>query len=341
MIRKLNCGLLVLTYNCNNRCKWCYASPAGFTAEEMAIGRARQFIKLMRSLGIRDIGLIGGEPTLYSKLSGLIAFAKKQGLDVTLYSNGKQLSREPFVKKIKAAGTDFVNISIQSIDPKTHDEQSGVKGAFEETISGIENCFSQDLTVNLETVVSHTNFGAYKELVDSFQNANRFIFFREAPPVNNPKAKCLSNWETRKIFRKIFSYAHKKKARVYFFARMPYCWFEQDALDKEIRPKIVSHCHILSGKTLAVDVDGKALPCPQWIAMPSMNLIENNKVISKKQFLGEWNNGKPAAVREALTKYPAKECAECMHWGKECTGGCPLVKFELPPAAIKARSKED
>lgn len=330
MIDKLDCGFLVLNYACNNRCKWCYAAPAEFKPDYMPLENAKRFLKLMQSLGINDIGIIGGEPTLHKQLPEIICFAKKLGFAVTLYSNGRLLSNKEFAQKIKTVGTDFVNISIQSLDKKNHDKQCNAKGAFEETVKGIENCFKQGFAVNLETVLSHTNFEIYKELMEAFPQANSFIFFREAPLVTNLKEKYLSNKETHEVARKIFSFAKQKGIRAHFFARMPACWFEQDELDKEIQEKIVSHCHILNGKNLIIDVNGNTLPCAHWISMPSMSLIQKGKIISKKKFLKEWNFGKPAEIRRQLTKYPDKKCADCEHWGKKCTGGCPLTKFELP-----------
>ena len=331
MIRKLNCGFITLTYACNNRCQFCYAAPRNFDNEEMDLVLARQLLELMKSLGVKDVGLTGGEPSLYPHLTDLVHFAKQFGLDVTVYTNGRLLSDISLVKRLKAAGTDFVNISVQSIDAEEHDSQCRVEGAFQETKQGIENCFKEKLKVNLETVLTHTNFSVYKDLMGAFSKTNRFVFYREIPPITDLKANYLSNEDTRKIVRQIFSYAKGRKADPYFFARMPYCWFEKDKLDKRIQHRIVSHCHILAGNNLIADIDGSVLPCAQWVLLPSMKLAKNGKVVSKKQFLKEWNKGKPAKARETLTKYPAKECVECKDWGTKCTGGCPLTKFELPP----------
>ena len=333
-INRLLCGFLVLTYGCNNRCKWCYAAPAEFRPDFMDLELAKQFLDLMKSLQIKDMGFCGGEPTTHPHLMELIKYAKDKGFCVTLYTNGRKLSDEKFVKQLKSAGLDFCNLSIQSNDEKVHDEVCQVQGAFKETKAGIENCHKYEIALNLEAVFAHTNLKIYKTLIDEFAYAaNKFIFFRETPPVtdNILSLKVLSNADTRRMIRGIFKYAKQKNVSTYFFSRMPFCWFQQDDLDREIAERIVSHCHVINGQNIPIDVDGKILPCPQWINLPSMNLVKNGKVISKEEFLKEWNTGKPQKVREDLTYLPHENCKTCDYFGRKCTGGCPLVEFEIPP----------
>jgi len=135
MISKLISGFLILTYDCNNRCKWCYASPSNFKKDLMDFEKIKKYLKLMKSLGIKPLGLLGGEPTLYPKLFDVIKLAKEFSFKVTLYTNGRKLSDEHFVKKLKELGLDFVNFSLQSGSKyaQEHDKIVNVKGAWIET----------------------------------------------------------------------------------------------------------------------------------------------------------------------------------------------------------------
>ena len=45
-----NFAILVLTYKCNNRCRWCYASPAGFSLREISLGKAKNVLNLLKKL---------------------------------------------------------------------------------------------------------------------------------------------------------------------------------------------------------------------------------------------------------------------------------------------------
>ncbi|MDD5133028.1 MAG: radical SAM protein [Candidatus Nanoarchaeia archaeon] len=340
MIDSLISGFLVLTYDCNNRCKWCYASPSGFKKRLMDFKKIENYLKLMKSLGIKSLGLLGGEPTLYPNLFEVIKLAKRYDFKVTLYTNGRKLSNEDFVKKLKKAGLDFINFSVQSGSnyAEKHNKTVNFNGAWAETKKGIENAYKSGLKINIQTVLTHSDINIYKELIDEFSYANLFIYYRQIPAVtSNCKffdKKVFPNRETKEIYKKIYVYAKDKGVRSYFFSRMPLCWWDdKDLLEKEIHKNIVSHCHIINGSILAIDVNGKILPCPQYINLHSINLIKNNKLISKKEFIKSYNKGLPNEIREKLKYVPDKKCLNCEYFGKRCTGGCPLIKFEIGPYA--------
>ena len=74
-IEKFNLAWLVLTYACNNRCRWCYASSNNsYLAKSKTFREERQdgTLDLLKDIGIRKITLIGGEPSIYPNLDLLI-----------------------------------------------------------------------------------------------------------------------------------------------------------------------------------------------------------------------------------------------------------------------------
>lgn len=342
MIKKLISGFLVLTYACNNRCKFCYAAPSGFKNKSMEFENLKEYLKLLKSLGIKPVGLLGGEPTLYPRLFDVIKLAKKQGFKVTLYTNGRKLSDENFVKKLKKLRLDFINFSIQSGSKyaKKHNKIVKVKGAWADTKKAIENCHKHGLKTNIQTVLTHSKIEVYKEIIEEFSYANLFIYYRQIPPVspncNFFEQKVISNKKTKEIYKKIYTYAKRKNIKTYFFSRMPLCWWnKEDPIEKEIHQNVVSHCHIINGSNLTIDVNGKILPCPQYIGLHTMNLLKNKKQISKKEFLKRFNKNLPAKVREKLKYAPDRRCLDCEYFGKKCTGGCPLIDFEIGPHCPK------
>jgi len=335
MFDKFSCGFLILTYECNNRCRWCYTKASGFSKKQMPLEMAKQSLKLMKQIGIDNVGLLGGEPTLYKNIIELIRFGKNLGLTLTLYSNGRNLADENFVKQLKEANLDYIHVSVQSCDPRMHEKIVGVKGAFAETRKGIENAVKYRLNLNLSAVLSIPDFKLYHKLMDYFSFAKpRWIFFREVPIVgmHNPlkNQDVLSNKESLELMLKIHDYTKKIGIETVFFARMPLCWFK----DTELKPliysqKLFGHCHVYSAGNLIVDVNGKVLPCAQWINLHCMNLFPKRKIISKNRFLSEWKEIQEELV-QSIIRYPDERCRQCELWGEYCTGGCPLLKTELP-----------
>ena len=299
----------------------------------MPLEMAKKYILLFKSLGIEKLGIIGGEPTIHNEITKTIEFAKEHGMSVTIYSNGRKLSDNNFTKKIKEAGTDYVNFSLQGIDAGYHDKLCGVEGAWNETIAGINNCIREGIKINISSVVSDKNSGTYTDLMDHFKHTGaNFVFFREIPAAdeNIRKNTVLPNKESAKIFTEIYLHGKNNEISTYLYLRMPLCWFKGTDMEKEAEKTVFSHCHITSGGNIIVDVDGGVLPCLHWVNMPVMSLVKNGQVIEKEKFLRGWNSGKPKKLMEKISGFPDQKCMDCEHWAVSCEGGCPLLKTDLP-----------
>ena len=177
--------------------------------------------------------------------------------------------------------------------------------------------------------------------MEHYQHAKPlFIYYKEVPPVTEDESMfsipVLSNTKTKEVYKKVYAWAKENYANTYFFARIPYCWWNpNDKQEAEISKQVVSHCHIINGLNIIVDVNGKVMPCTHWLNQHSMNLVQDGKVIDKKTFLEEWHKGAPRKLRDKLRYYPSENCKICPDYGSICTGGCPLIPFELGPYAPK------
>lgn len=139
---------------CGNKCLMC-ANTAGFTRNTAAdYSLPRQAYRLEKYLGgagayrknSRTAGawnLTGGEPTLHPDFLKTIVFYRRrlEGEELTLLSNGRRFSDPDFAAAFAAAARPpfTLAVSIHGPDAAAHDAVAGVKGAFEETISGLRN----------------------------------------------------------------------------------------------------------------------------------------------------------------------------------------------------------
>jgi radical SAM protein with 4Fe4S-binding SPASM domain len=70
-------------------------------------------------LGLRNLHISGGEPTLYPHLIDLIIAGKKLGLRIRINSNGSMIT-EAFAQRLLEAGLDEICISLYSHEPAPH-----------------------------------------------------------------------------------------------------------------------------------------------------------------------------------------------------------------------------
>ncbi len=81
-------------------------------------------------------------------------------------TNGYRLSKEYVCNKFVDAGLKFVQISIDGLDPKTHDRFRGVDGAWENAIQAVKNCVQTDMLVEVATTVTEHNFKEIPDMID-------------------------------------------------------------------------------------------------------------------------------------------------------------------------------
>lgn len=99
---------------CNLACTYCneyddYSKP--IPAETM-----KERISRLASLGLSALVFSGGEPLLHPELEELIRHARGLGLLVGLITNGYLLTVDR-IQRLNRAGLDYVQISIDNIDP--------------------------------------------------------------------------------------------------------------------------------------------------------------------------------------------------------------------------------
>jgi cyclic pyranopterin phosphate synthase len=103
---------------CNFRCTYCMPAeglPWLARQEVLAAGEIERLVRIMVGLGIREVKLTGGEPTVRPDLVEVVRLARAidDGLDLSLTTNGYLLDR--LAGPLAGAGLDRVTISCDSL----------------------------------------------------------------------------------------------------------------------------------------------------------------------------------------------------------------------------------
>jgi PqqA peptide cyclase len=120
-------GLLAeLTYRCPLACAYC-SNPIAMAdyQDELTTGEWRRVLAEARDLGVVQCHLSGGEPLLRRDLVDIVAAAADLGLYTNLVTSAVGLSR-PAAERLRAAGLDHVQISIQADQPAASDRIAGI-----------------------------------------------------------------------------------------------------------------------------------------------------------------------------------------------------------------------
>jgi len=119
--------LAELTYRCPLQCPYC-SNPLDFAGRrfrnELSTEEWQRVFKEAKALGVLQLGLSGGEPTLRKDLEVLVRTARDLGMYQTLVTSAYRLTRDRLAA-LKDAGLDHVQISIQAADAELSDLIAG------------------------------------------------------------------------------------------------------------------------------------------------------------------------------------------------------------------------
>lgn len=155
-----------ITGVCNLKCAHCRASAtADCTEAEFSTKEAFALIDDIASFARPVIIITGGEPLMRDDVFKITAYAQDKGLRVVMAPNGTLITHE-MAEKIAQAGVARISVSIDSSDPKVHDEFRGVEGAFDEALKGIENAKLAGVEFQINTTITKRNLGELEEILN-------------------------------------------------------------------------------------------------------------------------------------------------------------------------------
>ncbi len=158
-------GMLAeLTYRCPLACAYC-SNPLNMAdyADELTTGDWRRVLTEAGELGVLQCHLSGGEPLLRRDLVQIVAAANDLGLYTNLITSAIGLSRLR-AERLRAAGLDHVQISVQADEQTVSDRIAGIP-SFRRKIEamGVVKELGWPLTVNV--VLHRHNIGRVAEVL--------------------------------------------------------------------------------------------------------------------------------------------------------------------------------
>jgi len=159
---------LGVTYKCQCRCVHCSSNIPNLTGEnfknELSADDVKSSIYQAVELGIPRITFFGGEPLMRLEIYEFISYANKLGMITKINTNGLWLNKKT-VEKLKAAGLNHCDVSIDDPNPRIHDKLRGVPGTFQKAISGIKLLKHNKILCQIVTYAARRNITAGLEKI--------------------------------------------------------------------------------------------------------------------------------------------------------------------------------
>ncbi len=172
-----NLGYIQLVRICNQKCRFC-SNPE--TDYELTFEQACERIDDFVDRGYDGIILTGGEPTLYSQLVDVVAYAREKGIHVRMITNGQKTADREFMEALVTAGLGHVHISIHTHDEKLQAFLTGVEDSLAKVTSSLNHFRDLGINVDVNITIEAFNCGhldqVVKWLVDAWPNLHHFVF---------------------------------------------------------------------------------------------------------------------------------------------------------------------
>jgi len=309
---------LRITPFCNLRCLICddwRADRHKIRRQKKNMLTTQEYKDLIDDLAefkIQRLQFGGGEPMLRPDLYELASYAKDYGIPTRVLTNGYLLYKKVLAQKM-ARVMDEVWVSVDGTDPRSHDIERGVPGAFERTIQGIKNLNEVRKKEKLDTkivVAAHIspmnifNPRKYMELMESL-NVDSILFtpvytghygqtnFRTGIK-NQNDIKRLNKMIDR--IRLIYDKAKIPIQTYYISLNVAKEYYKNPSIIKDFK------CYVGGYGLGFIETNGDVYPCTAY-TRPMGNVRE-------KKFSEIWHSDKAREVRKSIKKL---HCGGCFH----------------------------
>ncbi|MES9880494.1 MAG: radical SAM protein [Sedimenticola sp.] len=158
-----------LTRRCNLACAHCYMDAEARLEGGEGELTTDEVKALLDEIASRSnetmVVLTGGEPMVRRDLEQLVAHGNQLGLSIVVGSNGVLLDEERVVA-LKAAGVMGMGISLDSLNPESHDSFRGCNGSWEKSLNGMDLCRKHDLPFQVHFSVTEKNAHEVQAMID-------------------------------------------------------------------------------------------------------------------------------------------------------------------------------
>lgn len=322
-----------LTVNraCNLACKWCYAQEMD-TSNDMDIALAKKLVDISVEIGVKNIKLIGGEPTVYPGFFELLEYLMSKEVSIVIVTNGIKLSNKDFCFALKRYNYPKLHfgISIKGSSDEEYLNNCGAKG-FSLLIDGLKNCDEIGLDYSLSYVLTQENIQILdlfaQTLVDNSINKTIFMAY-----CNYVITECDNQQDVGLQLEMDYSFAKKydivsrilsDKLRIH--ETFPLCMCEPNTFEKMLKKgQVITTCHVHKRNGLIFDTDGSVLLCNHLAGYGAGKYGVDFH--DSTTFLDFWNSEYMINLYKKFTMLPSSDCQNCELLSR-CGGGCFVQWF--------------
>lgn len=167
---------LTMHFKCNLKCEHCMIEGTMDWLKPESMDRFERILALnAQQRRWKGIIFTGAEVTLRADLPEWARMARASGFEhVRIQTHGVRLAAADYCRELVEAGIDEYFVSVTAADAATHDAITGVPGAFERMLKGLENLEAfAGVTTLTNTVVTKRSYRQLAAVVERLAHLRR------------------------------------------------------------------------------------------------------------------------------------------------------------------------
>ncbi len=254
-----------LTERCNNDCIHCCINRPAHDADarrrEMTTVQVKDILEQAADLGCLKVRYTGGEPLLRTDFEELYLFARRLGMKVLLFTNGRLitshlaelLARFPPLEPIEITGYGMCRESYEAV--------TGAPGSFEQFWRGVNLLLEHGVPFIVKSALLPPN----KNEMDEFEAWSRTLRWMSGLPVyamyfdlRNRRDNPIKNRQIKSL-----RLSPQEGLEVYLRNKAKHSAWTPELASKLLRPHgaRLFNCGACKGRHACVDAYGRAQPC--------------------------------------------------------------------------------
>lgn len=297
---------LLLTHNCNLRCKHCFQMSQSNSdkRKHLSVDEWTSIFKEFERLGVLSVIITGGEPLAYEGFENLLNEIANYNIAINILTNGLLINNRNLNLFLRP--NIALTISLDGCNAEEHEAIRG-KGTFSKTCEIIRLLTSNGADLNIAHTINNNNKSSLEEFIQfiiSLGVVNLSINFVEPEGrAAENKSLILSKEEEQNVHALIETLTEKYKN--YIHIDFPSLAYKQEV--QSFSNTNLIYC-AAGTKRISISSDGKVYPCVYAQGIPSLE-----KGDLRNQPLSEiWqDNNRWLLQRGGITLDQIEKCNDC------------------------------
>jgi radical SAM protein with 4Fe4S-binding SPASM domain len=312
-----------LTKQCKLECIHCSArSGQKPLNNELSLDEIENFLHEAKSLGLKTVGLTGGEPFLCKeKLMSVIDFCNNNlKISIHIHTNGILINSKDANKVSKSASE--TTVALYGSNAKTHDSVTRVEGSMQSTMKGLERLLQAGANVSVYIVPMKVNI---HEIVPLIKKVSEKGVRRIRILSISPTGRAIEKFKEMALNSKELVWLNQELENVQNeIAAELFAGFCTGQFYPQLKT-LPGHASCLAAENrLHVNAYGTVFPCT---ASSGMEIFTSGNLRNKDYTLSQlWYQSPLLQVIRRFHSNPPDKCQKCCIQGS-CMSGCRVIMF--------------